>query len=102
MKISSHQALQLIRIHGHTVFGVKFHKADGELRSMACRLHAAKQAVKANKTGRKQAPNQDPYMVKVWDMNVKGADNKGAFRTVNVRNLTELTISNQTWEVANV
>lgn len=102
MKISSQQALQLVQIHGHTVFGVKYVKADGSIRAMSCRLHAAKQAVKANKTGRKQSPNSDPYMVKVWDMNKLGENGKGAFRTVNFHNLLELTISNKTWEVANV
>lgn len=102
MKISTHQALQLVKIHGHTVFGVKFVKADGSIRTMACKLHAHNKAVEANKTGRKQGPNSDPYMVKVWDMNKSGENGKGAFRTVNFHNLLELTISNQTFEIANV
>jgi hypothetical protein len=102
MKISSQQALQLVNVHGHTVFGVKFVKADGTIRAMACRLHASQKAVEKNKTGRKQSPNSDPYMVKVWDMNKPDENGKGAFRTVNFNNLLEITISNRTFEVANL
>ena len=100
--ITHRQALQMIRLHGGTIFGVKYFKKDGELRTMACKLHASKRAEAANKTGRKQGPNKDPFMVKVLDMNAKDRDgNPGAFRTINVATLIELKIGQTEFKVGN-
>jgi len=96
--ITPKEALKMIQDQDGRVFGVEFEKKDGSIRPMSCRRHAATKAVEKNKTGRKQGPNQNPYMVKVWDMNkVEDPDNpeasKGAFRTINVETLNHLSIN---------
>lgn len=103
MKISHHQALSMILHHGQTLFGVKFVKEDGSIRAMSCKRHASNKAEEVNKTGRKQGRgrNFDPYKIKVWDMNKQTEDGKGAFRTINVRTLLELSIDGETFEIAN-
>jgi hypothetical protein len=97
--ISHTHALKMIKTHGQTVFGVKFIKTDKSIRSMACKLHATNKAEEANQTGFHPSPNHDPYKVKVWDMNKPVEDGKGAFRTINVRRLFELSINGETFEV---
>ncbi len=101
LTITSEQALRLIKQHGQTLFGVKFIKENGELRSMSCKLHATQKAIEANKTGRRQTPNRNQYMIKVWDMNKVGENSKGAFRTINVRSLFELSIDGIFYKVEN-
>ena len=97
--LSHSQALAIINDHGHTLFGVKFIKSDGTVRSMTCKLHAFNKAIEANKTGRRQKPNSDKYKVKVFDMNASTDDGKGDFRTINVRTLFELSINGETYAV---
>lgn len=103
-RISQTQALQKILDQGQELFSLCFIKADGTKREMTCKRHAHKKAVEKNKTGRKNAPNRDPFMVKVWDMNKvenpdKPEESKGAFRTVNVNKLVWLKIGGITYEI---
>jgi hypothetical protein len=102
--ISTTQARNMILSQGQELFSLCFIKADRTRREMTCKRHAHKKAVEKNKTGRKQAPNRDPFMVKVWDMNKvenpdKPEETKGAFRTVNVHNLVWLKIGGTTYEI---
>lgn len=103
--ITPAEALEMIQDQDGRVFGVEFiKKTDGSLRKMSCRRHAVDKAIEKNKTGRKQGPNADPYMVKVWDMNkVEDPENpeasKGAFRTINVHTLQTLSINGVKFQV---
>jgi hypothetical protein len=99
MIINKEKALNLIQKHGETIFGVKFIKENGELRSMSCRLHATNKAIEANRTGRKNSPNRDRFKVRVYDMGIKTEEGQGAFRTISVDRLLSLTIAGENYRI---
>lgn len=89
MKITKKEALKKIRQSNGKLFGVTFIKKNGSLRDMNCRL-----GVQKGVKGVGMSYNPSEYnLICVFDVK------KDSFRMINLKTITRLSISGQTYEV---
>jgi len=86
--ISKTNAYEMITNTKGKIFGVKFYKKDGTLRSMSCRLHVTKGVTGK---GRNYTPITKG-LVGVYDMN-------NGFRMVNLKTLQEVAFQGKRFKV---
>ena len=96
VKIGKVKALELIKNSDGKVFGVKFLKKDGSVRTMCARLKVKKN-IKG--VGMKFDPKELGY-VTAFDMNANDKrGGKGDYRLININTLKHLSLEGREYEV---
>lgn len=84
---------QLIRLLGHTIFGITFIKRNGDVRTMSCRARVSKY-VKGVRPGGSSSPAND--LIVLYEMNGKAHPN---YKSISLDTITRVTVNGLTAQV---